>query len=54
MKKIPTFKTENKEADFWAKADSTNYIDWNKATLASFSNLKHSDKITLKHLPEKH
>jgi len=30
-KKIPTFKDEDAEREFWAKADSTEYIDWSKA-----------------------
>jgi hypothetical protein len=30
-KKIPTFKDEDAERDFWATADSTEYIDWSKA-----------------------
>jgi hypothetical protein len=31
QKKIPTFKDEDAEREFWAKADSTEYIDWCKA-----------------------
>ena len=30
-KKIPKFKDEDAERDFWSKADSTEYIDWPKA-----------------------
>ncbi|HEV7425744.1 MAG TPA: CopG family antitoxin [Thermoanaerobaculia bacterium] len=30
-KKIPTFKDEDAEREFWATADSTEYIDWSKA-----------------------
>jgi predicted DNA binding CopG/RHH family protein len=30
-KKIPTFKDEDAEREFWAKADSTKYIDWSQA-----------------------
>jgi hypothetical protein len=30
-KKIPTFKDEDAEREFWARADSTEYIDWSKA-----------------------
>jgi Protein of unknown function (DUF3680). len=29
-KKIPTFKDEDAEREFWAKADSTEYIDGSK------------------------
>src|SRR4051812_35555415 len=31
LKKIPTFKDEDAEREFWATADSTAYIDWSKA-----------------------
>jgi hypothetical protein len=30
-KKIPTFKDEDAAREFWASADSTEYIDWSKA-----------------------
>ncbi len=30
-KKIPTFKDEDAEREFWTKADSTDYIDWSQA-----------------------
>jgi len=32
MKKIPKFKTEAEERVFWANADSSDYIDWSKAS----------------------
>jgi len=31
LKKIPKFKDEDAEREFWGKADSTEYIDWSKA-----------------------
>ena len=31
LKKIPTFKDEDAEREFWVTADSTEYIDWSKA-----------------------
>lgn len=40
IKSIPEFKNENQERDFWAKNDSTEYIDWSKADKAIFPNLK--------------
>jgi predicted DNA binding CopG/RHH family protein len=27
-KKLPEFKNENEEGEFWATADSTEYVDW--------------------------
>jgi len=52
MKKIPRFKTENEEREFWAKADSTDYIDWSKARKVAFANLKPSVKTISLRLPE--
>jgi predicted DNA binding CopG/RHH family protein len=52
MKKIPKFKTENEERKFWAKVDSSDYIDWSKARKAVFSNLKPSLKTISLRLPE--
>ena len=51
-KKIPTFKSENEERRFWAKADATEYLDWSKAKLAVFPNLKPSLKTISLRLPE--
>jgi hypothetical protein len=31
LKKIPPFKDEDAEREFWATADSTEYIDWSEA-----------------------
>ena len=43
-KRIPTFKSEDAEREFWATHDSTDYIDWGKADRITFSNLKPSVK----------
>lgn len=40
FKPIPTFESEDKEREFWAVHDSTDYIDWSKAKLTIFPNLK--------------
>lgn len=40
IKSIPEFKNEDQERNFWAKKDSTEYIDWSKADKAIFPNLK--------------
>jgi predicted DNA binding CopG/RHH family protein len=51
-KKIPKFKNEDEEREFWATQDSTDYINWNKAEKITLSNLKPSvRKISLR-LPE--
>lgn len=50
LKKIPLFKNEKEEADFWSTHDSTEYIDWSKAIInPTFSNLKPSTRnITMR------
>ncbi|MGK2962580.1 MAG: CopG family antitoxin [Gemmatimonadaceae bacterium] len=40
LKKIPTFKTEDEEREFWAKADSAEYVDWSKARAVRFPRLQ--------------
>ena len=52
MKKIPKFRTESQERNFWAKADSTQYIDWKKARPVQFPNLKPSLKTISLRLPK--
>lgn len=39
-KKIPEFRTEDEEFEFWSKADSTEYLDWSKAKRVKLPNLK--------------
>ena len=43
-KKIPNFKTEDEGREFWATHDSCDYIDWSKAEIGVFPNLKPSLK----------
>ncbi len=52
VKPMPHFKNQKQEAEFWAKEDSTDFIDWNQAKIASFSNLKPSTKSISLRLPE--
>jgi len=52
MKAIPKFKTEEAEREFWSKHDSTEYVDWSKASRAVFPNLKPSTKTISLRLPE--
>jgi len=51
-KTIPKFKTEDKEREFWAKENSTEYLDWSKAKRVIFPNLKPSTKTISLRLPE--
>ena len=44
VKKVPKFKTEQEERDFWETHDSSDHVDWTKAESVSLSNLKPSTK----------
>jgi len=39
-KKIPKFRSEAEEREFWATHDSTEFIDWDAAKKRKLSNLK--------------
>ena len=39
-KKIPEFRSEAEEREFWATHDSTEFIDWGSAQRRKLSNLK--------------
>ncbi|OGK24970.1 hypothetical protein A3A46_00955 [Candidatus Roizmanbacteria bacterium RIFCSPLOWO2_01_FULL_37_13] len=51
FKKIPYFKTEKEEREFWQTHDSTEYVDWSKAKRVSFPNLKLTSKPITIRLP---
>lgn len=51
-KKIPKFKSEDEEREFWAKEDSTEYIDWENARKVISPDLKPSLKTISLRLPE--
>ena len=52
LKKIPVFKNEEEEREFWAVNDSSDYVDWIKAERIVFTNLKPSTKTISLRLPE--
>jgi predicted DNA binding CopG/RHH family protein len=53
FKRIPRFKNESEEADFWLTHDSTDYVDWSKAERGvRFPNLKFSTTAISLRLPE--
>lgn len=65
LKKIPKFKTEAEEANFWDQHDTTEYLDWGKAQKTIFPNLKPTSRAipiklpnwlieSLKYLANKH
>ena len=51
-KRVPTFKNEDEEREFWVTHDSTEFVDWSKAKRAIFPNLKPSTKTISLRLPE--
>jgi len=51
-KRIPKFKNEDVEREFWAAHDSTEYIDWNRGKKVVLSKLKPSVKTISLRLPQ--
>ncbi len=51
LKKIPEFKNESEESDFWEKSDTTEYFDMSKAKPVRFLNLKKTTKSISLRLP---
>jgi predicted DNA binding CopG/RHH family protein len=51
-KRIPKFRTEDEERDFWATHDATEYFDLSKAVSAPFPNLQPSTETISLRLPE--
>jgi predicted DNA binding CopG/RHH family protein len=49
---IPTFATEDEEREFWASADSADYIDWGIAQRVELPALKPSTATISLRLPE--
>ena len=52
LKKIPKFKTEKEEREFWQKADSTKYVDYSDLEQWAFPNLKLTSKPITIRIPE--
>ena len=52
LKPIPTFASEDEEADFWSTADSTEYFDWSQARFVTFPNLKFSTQTISIRMPK--
>jgi len=50
-KTLPKFKSEKQQRDFWAKVDSTEYVDWDAATRVVLPELKPSQKTISLRLP---
>jgi len=52
LRRIPKFRNEDEEREFWSKHDSTDYLDWEKAKRVTLPNLKPSVKTISIRLPE--
>ena len=52
MKRTPKFKSEEAERRFWAKHDSTEFVDWSAGKRTVFPNLRPSTKTISLRLPE--
>lgn len=50
-KTIPKFSNEVEERSFWAKEDSTEYVDWSKGRARKFVKLKPSVRTISLRLP---
>ena len=51
LKKVPNFKTEDDERDFWATHDATDYLDFSQAEEVVFPNMKPSTRAISLRLP---
>jgi predicted DNA binding CopG/RHH family protein len=52
LKKAPKHRNEDREREFWAKADSTDYVDWSGARPLVLPDLKPSLKTISLRLPD--
>lgn len=52
LKRMPRISSQDRERDFWSRNDSTEYVDYSKARMAFFPNLKPSTKTISIRLPE--
>lgn len=52
IKKIPQFKNEDEEREFWAKYDTTDYFDIKNSVQLDMSHLKKSSRSITIRLPE--
>ncbi len=51
LKPIPEFRSEAEERKFWETHDTTHYVDWSRARLVKFPNLKPSTETISLRLP---
>jgi predicted DNA binding CopG/RHH family protein len=51
LKKVPKFASEDEEREFWAGADSTEYIDWENGEDVRFPHLQPTTKTVSIRMP---
>jgi uncharacterized DUF497 family protein/predicted DNA binding CopG/RHH family protein len=51
-RQVPVHRSEEKEREFWATADSTEYVDWSHAKRVALPHLRPSTKTISLRLPE--
>lgn len=51
LKVVPEFRSEDEEREFWAKHDSTDFVDWQSGQRRKFPNLKPTLKTISLRLP---
>ncbi len=52
LKRVPKFKSEDEEREFWASHDATDYVDFATGQEALFPNLKPTTRTISIRLPE--
>ncbi len=52
LKRIPRFKSEDEEREFWASHDSAEYLDWRAAREVRLAKLKPTTRTISIRLPE--
>ncbi len=50
--KLPNFKSEQEEREYWEKNDSADFVNWSKAQRVIFPNLKPSTTAISIRLPD--
>lgn len=49
--KLPKFRSEDHEREFWSKSDSSDYVDWDRARRVVLPKLKPTQKTISLRLP---
>ncbi len=52
VRKVPRFRTEDEERDFWASHDSAEFVDWRQAERVKLPNLRPTTRTISIRLPE--